>query len=405
MRANKRVEAVLRSPRPNWGTLSSSDISSCILSKIERFKGLHRIPKPTASVSQAANAIVDDLKTLYPALARKRDMAEINKKILDLERKQKELATANPFDSIYLEALKSERVRLSRRRAKLPAPPPSRSLRIPTRRKHVAKKLPGSATAPPPERPFAKVSQLHDVFSTEFDDAHTHFVKSPIEPGIQPCLIELRQLDGTVKLTDALTVLPASVSCSEIVDPVYAAYLNLIGHEYESDIEEAKNRPDIQALRSKTCSEPPFSCPAQSQIRQLIFAKTEKLGFRNKRQSNTLSLQVRQAFDELVATATKPCFWHPRHLVIGQTRLKWQKAWAILARWDEWELQKPPRWDARLVQFFADRQEPVDEKSQRKGALRKMCDSLDKLVGLKKGDLSALQRLRHGPLPKRTIVL
>src|ERR1017187_1738893 len=63
MHANKRVEAVLRSPRPKWGSVSASDISSCILSKIERFKGLHKIPKPTASVSQAAKAIVDDLRS------------------------------------------------------------------------------------------------------------------------------------------------------------------------------------------------------------------------------------------------------------------------------------------------------------------------------------------------------
>ena len=111
---------------------------------------------------------------------------------------------------------------------------------------------------------------------------------------MQPCLIELRQLDGTVKLIDALTVLP-SASWKEVVDPIYAAYLNLIGHEYKSDIEQDENQPDIAALAAKRCSDPPFMCAAVTPVRQRIFAATETRGLEGH-----LSPPVRQEVEELI---------------------------------------------------------------------------------------------------------
>ena len=271
MSARKRIEAILTSAAPDWDSVSLSDIRYYIQRQIRRYKHLRRSIRPDAA--KKAESIRDEWKKLSSALAGKRalrGLADINKAILELERKMKEPERINPFDSYGLDALKSERDRLRREQPALPSRHKLQGgpLRGPG---DVSSSL-GTST----KSLFAKVAQLNNAFSTQFDEVHTLFVKWPIKAGVQPCLIELRQLDGTVKLIDALTVLP-SASCKEVVDPIYAAYLNLIGHEYESDIERAKNQPDIAALAAKNCSNPPFMCAALTQVRQRIFAATEML--------------------------------------------------------------------------------------------------------------------------------
>jgi hypothetical protein len=402
MSATKRVEVVLRSNRPDWGSVSSKDISACIQGKIGRYTGLRRIPGGSNTVAPELKAIVDDLKQLYSVLARKRASAnpvEVDEKIRDLERKGIELATASPFDSLYLKELKSARAQS--RKGPLTQIRPVRLATARRRTKSVGEELQTSTGDATPAKSFAKVCQLSDAFSTEFSEDHIHFVRWPIAPGIQPCLIEIKQRGGTVKLNDTLTVLPRSVPHREVLDPIYAAYLTLIGHEYQQDIAKRKGDPDIKSLAAKTYCEPPFMCAAQTQIRQRMFKTAEDHA------ASGLPASMRRLFDQFVEVAAEPCLWHPRHLARDLTRENWSKVWAILARWDEWELQKPPRWTDRLRQHCSDVKLSIDSRvvSRQKEALRKMCDSLDKLVGLRKGDLSQLRRLEQGALPKRTIIL
>ena len=391
MSARRRVEAILTSAAPDWGSVSLRDIRYYIQRQIRRYKHLRRSIRPDAA--KKAESIRGEWKKLSCALAGKlalRGLADIDKAILELEGKMKEPERINPFDSYELEALKSERDRLRREQ---PALPPRRKLQGgPLRGPGDVSSSLGTSTA----SPFAKVAQLNKAFSTEFDELHTHFVKWPTKPGVQPCLIELKQLDGTVKLIDTLTVLP-SASCKEVVDPIYAAYLNLIGREYESDIEQVENRPEIKTLAAKHCSDPPFMCAALTQVRQRIFAATE-----TREVEGRLSPLMRQEFEELVHTVTGECFWHPRHLITDRTRTKWKKAWAILARWDEWELKKLS-WAHRLVVHSADMGELLLlKKAQKQDALRKICKSL----GLQKGDLSPFKRaLSADPPPTRKITL
>jgi hypothetical protein len=250
---------------------------------------------------------------------------------------------------------------------------------------------------------FKQVAELQGAFSTEFEGVHTHFIPVPVASGVQPCLIELRQLDGSVKLTDALTVVPRSVRHQVTVDPIYASFLDLIAHEYRKDTADAKTKAEHRRLATIQYSEPPFVCPAQSELRQRIFAVIEEL-----ERNPGISSSQRQLIAAAVHSTTSEYLWHPRHLKLGRTSHSRREAWAILARLDEWEMQKPARWNERLVQLYEDLGKPVTRTSQQRGALRKMYAFVQRLVQLEKGALSPLSRMNNAPngkLPKRRIVL
>ena len=207
-------------------------------------------------------------------------------------------------------------------------------------------------------------------------------------------MIEIRQLDGCVKLVDTLTVLPTDPEHQNVIDPIYAAYLKLAAHEYAEDLKSLRAKSEVVHLSKKLASESPFMCGAQTELRQRIFAASE---------NQIMSSEIRKTVDALVHAATASPLWHPRHLITGRTANKWPEAWSILARWDAWELQKPVRWESRLKQHYADLSRSVTSITHGKQALSKMCDFVAKITGLKKGDLSALQRLTYGPLPQRVI--
>jgi hypothetical protein len=250
---------------------------------------------------------------------------------------------------------------------------------------------------------FKQVAQLQGAFSTEFEDAHAHFIRMPVVSGVQPCLIELQQLDGTVRLTDALTVVPRSVPHQIAVDPIYAAFLDLVAHEYRKDVAIAKAKASNQRLATIEYSAPPFVCSAQTELRQRVFAAVEGL-----QRNPNISSHQRQVVASAIHSATAEFLWHPHHLQVGRTSKQRKEAWAILARLDEWEMQKPARWNERLVQFYEDLGKPVTRTSQQKGALRKMYAFVLRLVQLEKGALSPLSRMNDAPdgeLPRRRIVL
>lgn len=245
---------------------------------------------------------------------------------------------------------------------------------------------------------LAKVTQLEGAFSTKFEERHTHYVEAPVRPGLQACVIELQQLDGRVKLIDALTVLPNAAPTCSLVDPIYAAFLSLIDKEYRSDI--ATLTAKCMGLARKKADEPPFRCAVQCALRLNIFAAIENENSTRGPFPLPLSAQVKEQFSNLVESATSQTLWHPKHKIIGRTRKNWRKAWAILARWDEWELGKLS-WHDRVEQHYADIREPLlPDAVKKKDAFRKMCASLN----LKKGDLSLFKRGEH-QLPNRVIVL
>gem|GEM_PF-5849244 len=387
MRAAKLIESLLRSPVPNWDSVELGDISRTIERKKRQYSGLRSI-RNKPGVAQELRSIIEDVGKLYSGRAHKwasHSLADLNKEISRVETRLKE--RENSFDSLYLNALKSQR---------------SEQPVILTPKRHSFKPKKSRPAGPPSPiaNPFATVMQLSTALSIEFCPDHTHFVKAPIRPGLQPCLIELQQVGGSVKLVDALTVLPCSVVSHPVTDPIYAAYLDLITREYAADIQRLSGDKKMRRLSAKTPEDPPFRCAASSATRQKVFEALENsklLGERGLKGSVT----------DLVHEATKSAPWHPQHVEVGRTAKKWLKVWAVLARWDEWELQKPPRWTDRLHQHYSDVKLSIDSKvvSRQKEALRKMCDTLHKLVGLRKGDLSQLRRLEQGALPKRTIIL
>ena len=107
-----------------------SDVRYYILRRIRRYQCLRRSIRPDAA--KEVESIRGEWKKLSSALAGKlalRGLADIDKAILELERKIKEPERVNPFDSYELDALKSERDRLRREqparpsRHKLPSGP------------------------------------------------------------------------------------------------------------------------------------------------------------------------------------------------------------------------------------------------------------------------------------------
>ncbi|HEV2804774.1 MAG TPA: hypothetical protein VGW57_07585 [Chthoniobacterales bacterium] len=244
---------------------------------------------------------------------------------------------------------------------------------------------------------FRKVARLENAFSTEFEEAHAHFVSAPVRPGVQACLIERQNLDGSVSLIDTLIVLPSSVLRVLQTDPVYAAYLDLIGREYLADIRRLSADRQVTRWSAKTPNDAPFTCAAVSAIRQNIFAALEASRLRNGRTGEGPRLS--ESVADLVHRVSKSTLWHPRHITIGRTAQKWRKAWAILARWDDWE-QRKLDWAQRLREHASDIGKNIGRKAQEKDALRKLCKS----IGLIRGSLSPAKRLLSPTsLPRRSI--
>lgn len=238
-------------------------------------------------------------------------------------------------------------------------------------------------------RSSPKVARLLLATSTEFTEAHDHFVSVPVIAGPQPCLIELRQPGGAVKLIDVLTMVPGHVRTEIVVDPIYAAYLRLIRRTCDRDIRLASLDPKNIQLASKTCDEPPFACAAQTELRQRVFQTIENSALTNKQQ-----------VANLVHNATRDVFWHPVNIRIGPVAARRRRPWLILARWALWENERLS-WDHRLERHYADiGKRLLANKSQHKEAFRKMCASL----GLKKGELSPTQRAISAWVPRGEII-
>lgn len=111
MSATERVQIVLDSNPPNWSTVSLQDVRHCIDSKIGRYQELRRYRDRSEGIEET-QAIANDLKRLFPALAQKyaqRGIADLDATIGDLEEKMAKPDRINPFDDVYLSALRSER--------------------------------------------------------------------------------------------------------------------------------------------------------------------------------------------------------------------------------------------------------------------------------------------------------
>ena len=96
----------------DWDSVSLSDVRYYIQRQIRRYKHLRSSIRPDAA--KKAESIRGEWKKLSSALAGKRalrGLADIDKAILELERKMKEPERINPFDSYELDALKSDRDR------------------------------------------------------------------------------------------------------------------------------------------------------------------------------------------------------------------------------------------------------------------------------------------------------
>jgi hypothetical protein len=109
--ATERVQRVLDSDHPDWGTVSLKDIRHCINTKIGRFKKLRRYRDQPEGRAET-QSIADDLKRLFPALTQKyaqRGPGDLEDAIKDLEEKMAEPDRINPFDDVYLRALRAQR--------------------------------------------------------------------------------------------------------------------------------------------------------------------------------------------------------------------------------------------------------------------------------------------------------
>ena len=110
MSATERVQVALDSSPPNWNTVTLQDVRHCIDSKIGRYKELRRY-RDQANGVEETQSIANDLKRLFPALAQKyaqRGRADLDAAIRDLEQKMAEPDRINPFDDVYLNALRAE---------------------------------------------------------------------------------------------------------------------------------------------------------------------------------------------------------------------------------------------------------------------------------------------------------
>jgi hypothetical protein len=111
MSATDRVQIVLDSNPPDWSTVSLQDIRHCINSKIGRFQELRRYRDQPEGVAKT-QSIADDLKRLFPALAQKyaeRGASDLEAAIQELQEKMAQPDRINPFDDVYLAALKAQR--------------------------------------------------------------------------------------------------------------------------------------------------------------------------------------------------------------------------------------------------------------------------------------------------------
>jgi hypothetical protein len=109
--AKERVQKGLDADPPDWGTVSLKDIRHCINAKIGRFIKLRRYRDQPEGRAET-QSIADDLKRLFPALAQKyaqRGPGDLEDEIKDLEEKMAEPDRINPFDDVYLTALRAQR--------------------------------------------------------------------------------------------------------------------------------------------------------------------------------------------------------------------------------------------------------------------------------------------------------
>jgi hypothetical protein len=107
--ATERVQRVLNSDSPDWSTVSLKDIRHCVNTKIRRFRQLRRCRDQPEGRAETLS-IAEDLKRLFPALAQKyaqRGLGDLKGEIKDLEEKMAKPDRINPFDDVYLEALRA----------------------------------------------------------------------------------------------------------------------------------------------------------------------------------------------------------------------------------------------------------------------------------------------------------
>jgi hypothetical protein len=245
--------------------------------------------------------------------------------------------------------------------------------------------------------PPKQIALLCLARSAEFPHPHQHYVACPVLPGAQACLVELPQPDGTVRLSDGLTVLPANAPHAPSgPDPIYAAYLGVIAAHYADQIAKANGDPRITALAATPWDKPPFLAAQQRALVESMRAMFKTLEYGED--GPKVAPGTMPAWERLAYDFTNARFWIPRHLECGKARDAWHDQWRILEAWDSWEERKLP-WKKRLIEHYTRIGKTVGQISQEKDSFEGLC----RYLGLRFGDMSPYKRLLT-PFPTRTII-
>jgi hypothetical protein len=174
---------------------------------------------------------------------------------------------------------------------------------------------------------------LESAVSPGYPEPHKHYATHPAASGLQPCLIEIPEGKST-KIIGALVVLPSNPPNSGPLDPgkyaTHARHLSLIKHVLEREIENGKDRQDVQKASKARHMDWPFRSQRLNELIQSVetFLRAAK---------NSLPKPLKAAATELESIKHRSDRWTPWCYLRYEVTAAREENWRIIARWPEWE--------------------------------------------------------------------
>ncbi len=230
-----------------------------------------------------------------------------------------------------------------------------------------------------------KVRLLKNAFFPDIAEEHNQYVSVSSQTGPRACLIEIHRADGSVRLVDAVTILPVDAPMSEeIIDPVYAKYLEVIAATHAKLISRVKNKPLATKLSNKKCDEAPFTPSWQKALADRADKVVEVLS-----SNGSLSFQLKHEcnWSDFTHSLERLRSWNLHRIETPTPWRKCREEWLILSLWQSWE-SRNASWSTRAQEYSSKLGTAKPKLLDAKDAFEKRC----RYIGLRKGDM----KLRDG---------
>lgn len=252
-------------------------------------------------------------------------------------------------------------------------------------------------------QPPARIALLEHAYSPEVFEPQRHFVAYPVQSGLQACLIEEKQPNGTFRIVDALTMVPDDVRHSTPNQhQVYACWLGVIASFYKADIAALKDSARVQTLKKRTEYQPPFRSGRLHALAQAVQRLADE--WSSGQQTKPIAVS-HGTWDEYKAGLMAADCWHTQHLKVGEAAKTCVDQWRILGLWQSWE-KRQLSWRERAGEYqrrYPQRVQPGKLQGRTKAAsldpeaFEKRC----RHIGLRKGKEP---KKRHKPAAKSRLI-